>query len=60
MVQPESLRERGPINLIPEPVKNSNAWHTQKEKIGILPGVLNNAHHKCCAHDSVLNNIDCV
>ena len=26
MVQPQSLRDRGPINCIPTPVKNVDAW----------------------------------
>ena len=60
IVQPQSLRDRDPINLIPKPVENSDAWHTQKDKTGVLPGVVNNVYHKCCAHDLVLNDIDCM
>ena len=60
MVQPESVRKRGPINLIFKQVEISNTWHTQKGKTGVLPGVPNNTHHKCYAHDPVLNKIDCM
>lgn len=60
MVQPKSLRERGHVNLIHTPVEKSDAWNTQKDKTGVFIGVLTNVHHKCCAHDPLLNNIDCM
>ena len=36
MVQPKSLKETGPTNLIPTPVENSDTWHTQKDKTGVF------------------------
>ena len=60
LVQPQSLRNKGPINLIPTALEHSDAWHTQKDITGVLPNIPNNAHHKCCAHDLLLNDIDCM
>ena len=60
LVQPQSLTDRGPINLIPTAEEHRDAWNTQKDKTGVLPDVPNNAHHKCCAHDPLLNDIDCM
>ena len=57
VVQPQSLRDRGPINCIPTPVKNVDAWQPQKDTTGVVSGVPNNAHHKCCTFDSALNEI---
>ena len=58
MVQPQSHRDRGPINLILTPVENIDSRKPQKDKIGVLPGVPNNAHHKCCTYDPNINDID--
>ena len=58
--QLESLRERDPINSIPTSVENSDAWPTQKDKMGVLPDVPNSTHHKFCVHYSLLNDIDCI
>ena len=60
LAQPQSLRDRGPINLIPTSDEHRDAWNTQKDKTGVLPNVPNNAHHKCCAHNPLLNDIDCM
>ena len=59
MVQPQSLREKGPICCIPCPKENAEAWHRQNDITGVLSGVPTNAHHKCCAVDPTLNEIDC-
>mmetsp|Transcript_4419 Transcript_4419/g.4747 ORF Transcript_4419/g.4747 Transcript_4419/m.4747 type:complete len:94 (+) Transcript_4419:699-980(+) len=60
MVQPQSLRDRGPINCIPTPVENVDAWQPQKDNTGVVSGIPKNAHHKCCTFDSTLNKIDCM
>ena len=58
MVQPQSLRDRGPINCIPGPEESAKAWHKQKDITGVLSGVPLNAHQKCCAFDPTLNEIN--
>ena len=60
MVQPQSLKDRGPINCIPTPAKNIEAWRKQNNLTGVLFGVPNNAHHICCTYDSTLNDINCM
>jgi len=60
MVQPQSLKDRGPINCIPTPVDNFDAWQPQKDTTGVLFVVPTNAHHKCCTFDPTLNDIDCM
>ena len=45
-------------SLIFTPVENIDTWEPQKDKTGVLLGVLNNAHHKCCTFDLTLNDID--
>ena len=60
MVQPQSLKDKGPINCIPTPATNSASWRKQKDNTGVLSGVPNNVHHKCCTHDPTLNEIDCM
>ena len=52
MVQPQSLRDKGPINCIPTPKENAEAWYSQKDITGVLSGVPNNTHYKCCTFDS--------
>ena len=59
-MQPQSLRDKGPINCISTPAENVDAWHHQKDITGVLSGVPTNAHHKCCALDPTLNDIDCM
>ena len=59
MVQPQFLREKGPIYCIPCPKENAEAWQRQNDITGVLPGVPTNVHHKCCAFDPTLNEIDC-
>ena len=60
MVQPQSLKDQGPINCIPIPAGNNAAWRKQKDNTGVLFGVPNNAHHKVCTFDPTLNDIDCM
>ena len=60
MVQPQSLRDKGPINCIPIPEENAEAWQRQKDITGVLSGVPTNFHHKCCFFDPTLNGIDCM
>ena len=60
MVQPQSLKDRGPINCIPTPVDNVDAWQPQKDTTGVLFGVQTNTHHMCCTFDPTLNDIDCM
>ena len=60
MVQPQSLKDRGPVNCIPTPADNIEAWRTQNENTGVLFGVPNNAHHICCTFDPTLNDTDCM
>ena len=60
LVQPLSLRDKGLINYIPTPEENAEARQRQKDIIGVLSGVLTNAHHKCCSFDPTLNNINCM
>ena len=59
-MQPQSLKERGPINCIPTPNDNVNAWQQQKYNTGVVSKVPTNAHHKCCTFDHTLNDIDCM
>ena len=59
MVQPQSLRDKGPICCIPCPKVSAEAWHKQKDITGVLSGVPSNAHQKCCAFDPTLNEINC-
>ena len=44
MVQPQSLRDKGPINCIPCPEESAAAWHKQKDITGVLSGVPSNAN----------------
>ena len=37
-----------------------DAWQHQKDITGVLSSVPTNAHHKCCAFDPTLSNIDCM
>ena len=59
MVQPQYLRNKGPICYIPCPKENAEAWHRKKDITRVLSGVPTNAHHKCWAFDPTLNEIDC-
>ena len=58
MVQSQSLRDKGPVNCIPTPEENAEAWHRQKDITSVLSGILTNAHHKYYAFDPTLNDID--
>ena len=60
MVQPQLLKDKGPINCIPTPATNSEAWMKQKDNTGVLFGVPNNAHHICCTYNPTLTEIDCM
>ena len=60
LVQPQSLRDKGQINCIPTPVENVDAWHHHKDITGVLSGIPTNVHHKCCAFDPTLNDINCM
>ena len=60
MVQPQSLQDRSPINYISTSVENIDAWQHQKDNTGVVLGVPNNAHHKCCTFNPTLNEIDCM
>merc|ERR1712086_424934 len=44
MVQPQSLRDKGPIDCIPGPEESAQAWHKQKDITGVLSGVPSNAN----------------
>ena len=58
LVQPQSLRDKGPINCIPCPEENAAAWHKQKDITGVLAEVPSNANQKRCAFDPTLNEIN--
>ena len=60
MVQPQSLRDKGPISCIPTLEENVEARQRQKDITGVLLGVPTNAQHKCCSFDPTLNDIDCM
>ena len=60
MIKPQSLKDKCPINCIPTPVNNIEAWRKQNDNTGVLFGVPNNAHHICCTYDPTLNEIDCM
>ena len=59
-MQPQSLRDYGPINCVPTLVENVDAWQPQEDNIGVVLGVPNNAHHMCCTFDPILNVIYCM
>ena len=59
MVQPQSIRDKGPINCISTLAENAQAWQRQKDITGVLSGVPTNSHHKCCSFDPTFNDIDC-
>ena len=54
------LKNKGPVNCIPTPANNIEAWRKQNDNTGVLFGVPNNAHHICCTYDPTLNDIDCM
>ena len=60
MFQPQSIKDRGPINCIPTPADNIEAWRKQKDITGVLFRDPTNAHHKCCFFDPTVNNINCM
>ena len=60
MLQPQSLKDRGPINFIPTPADNVEAWSTQNDTTGVLFGVPTNGHHKCYTFDPIFSDIDCM
>ena len=58
LVQPQYLQDKGLTNCIPTPAESADAWHYQKDITCVLSGVPINVHHKCCAFDPTLNDID--
>ena len=57
---PDSIRERGPLDVSITPSDNKAAWQTQRESTAGEPSCLSFAHHKTASMDDELNCVDTI